>query len=139
MPNQPFHASLKEAQEQCKSFYEENGQLRNCTCGTCPTTPPPTDGWVLENGFELHLGGSIFRFADMDSLQKCSRFIQQQEENWKIAIRKTLATQKKELREKVMNIKRAVEQTAFKTPHTDAVVGVLENVLALLTQEDDHA
>ena len=64
---------------------------------TAEEVPPPTDGWALENGFELHLGGDVFRFADMDSLQKCSRFIQQQEENWKIAIRKTLATQKKEL------------------------------------------
>ena len=32
---QPFFATLKEAQESCKSYYEDNGQLRNCTCGTC--------------------------------------------------------------------------------------------------------
>jgi hypothetical protein len=27
----------------CKSFYDIENQLRNCTCGTCPTTPPLED------------------------------------------------------------------------------------------------
>lgn len=37
MSKQTFHPTLKEAKENCKSYYEKNGQLRDCTCGTCPT------------------------------------------------------------------------------------------------------
>lgn len=38
---QTFFATLKEAKEQCQSYYEQNGQLRGCTCGTCKTNPTP--------------------------------------------------------------------------------------------------
>lgn len=30
-----LHASLKEAQCFCKSYYDDNNQLRDCTCGNC--------------------------------------------------------------------------------------------------------
>jgi len=30
-----LHATLKEAQCFCKSYYDDNNQLRDCTCGTC--------------------------------------------------------------------------------------------------------
>lgn len=36
---QTFHATLKEAKDTCRSYYEPSGQLRGCTCGTCLTTP----------------------------------------------------------------------------------------------------
>jgi len=32
---QTFHATLKEAQCFCKSYYDEDNQLRDCTCGKC--------------------------------------------------------------------------------------------------------
>jgi len=36
-----FFATLKEAQYYCQSYYDDDNQLRNCTCGVCPGGKQP--------------------------------------------------------------------------------------------------
>ena len=36
-----FFATLKEAQCYCQSYYDDDNQLRNCTCGVCPGGKQP--------------------------------------------------------------------------------------------------
>ncbi len=50
---QPFFATLKEAKEACKSYYDNGGQLRDCTCGTCPTTSSKTNKEVEKIAKEI--------------------------------------------------------------------------------------
>jgi len=140
MSKQTFFATLKEAKEQCKSYYEANGQLRNCTCGTCPTKPTMKSDWREPKSAETKSASTV-------NAETSNYVYVDWKELYKDEIKEMLSLQKSKLIEEVSLMKISINKelekcsksnsTSFVEDGGEIMVGkieALDDVIKLLKE-----